>query len=261
MRVVVWNMGHWTKSADQATAAWERLDALQPDIALLQEAAPPEGRADVVYRPIGGSRTWGSAVVGYGVPLTEVTHAQGRYAEQPVPLAGTVPGSVAVAAATMGGREYTFVSMYGVIDGGYADTTVNRHLSDLVPLLDSPQHEGGIALGGDLNITTQWSGKDARYREWEMATFARIRAFGLMDLCDISRPAGRLEGCDCPDGDDCRHTRTQYHPRSEKPWQNDYAFASVELVDTGVFQSAAVLDQAPWASPGKHLPLVLEFSG
>ncbi len=84
---------------------------------------------------------------------------KGRASTVPTDLLQTVPGSVAVARARVDGRLLTFVSMYGVIENGYADTTVHRQLSDLSPLFDHPQLAHAVVLGGDLNITTQWTGR------------------------------------------------------------------------------------------------------
>lgn len=257
MRLVTWNMSHWQKTESQRTAAWAALRALEPDVALLQEAVPPAGVENVVYRAIGDGRAWGSAVVGFTTPLEEMTHANGRYNKQPVSLQCTIPGSVAIARASFDRREITFVSMYGVIDDGYADTTVHRQLSDLVPLLDQPKTE--IVLGGDLNITTQWIGKEARYRDWELATFARIRAFGLVDVMDLKRPDGPLQGCGCADGEQCRHVHTQRHSQSHRPWQNDYVFASRRLAMPERLVRAEVVDDPALHELSGHMPLLVEI--
>ena len=153
----------------------------------------------------------------------------------------------------------TFVSMYGVIEHGYADTTVNRQLSDLVPLFDDPRYEHGIVLGGDLNITTQWNGKDLRYRAWEQATLVRMSGFGLVDCLDLKRPAGPLDGCDCDDGVACRHIRTQHHPRSSRPWQNDYVCASRALTTADTVTRAEVVDGPALRELSDHLPLIVEL--
>lgn len=169
MRVAVWNMSHWSRTEEHRREAWRVLrDELHADVALLQETCPPSDSGDsVVYRATGDTRPWGSAIIGLTVDVAEVSHARGRANKTPQALTRSWPGSVAVATAAVGGRILTFVSMYGLIDDGYADTTVHRQLSDLVPLFDSPDHEGTIILGGDLNITTQWTGEQRRYRDWD----------------------------------------------------------------------------------------------
>jgi hypothetical protein len=234
-------------------------DEIGADIALVQEAVPPE-RSSAVWQPIGGARRWGSAVVGFTVEVAEVLEAQGRANSTPQGLKRTWPGSVAVAKApTRGGGALTFVSLYGLIDNGYADTTVNRQLSDLAPLFDDPQHEHRIVLGGDLNITTQWTGSQARYGLWQAVTLQRLAALGLADCLDLHRAAGPLAGCGCRGGAECRHIRTQRHPRSNRPWQNDYLFASKALTSRLILTRALVYDSEFIHELGDHLPLVADL--
>ena len=65
MRIVSWNMNYWQARKTHARA-WDYLrDELRADLALVQEAVPPESVA-AVYRPINGDSpqlNWGSAVV------------------------------------------------------------------------------------------------------------------------------------------------------------------------------------------------------
>jgi hypothetical protein len=158
-----------------------------------------------------------------------------------------------------GKTALTFVSIYGLIDNGYADTTLNRQLSDLAPLFDDPAHAGRIIMGGDLNITTQWTGSQAKYGAWQAATFQRIAGFGLVDCLDVYRPEGPLEGCGCRDGERCRHIRTQRHPSSQRPWQNDYLFASAALTSRKVLTQARVHDSEAIEALRDHMPLVADF--
>src|SRR5687767_8922089 len=66
VRIVSWNMNHCLRSASDRTQAWEYLrDELRADLALVQEASPPQGLR-AVYRPIDENNprlNWGSAVV------------------------------------------------------------------------------------------------------------------------------------------------------------------------------------------------------
>ena len=262
MRVAVWNMSHWSRSPDQRRRTWEILrEESAADVALVQEAVPPDDlMARSVYRAIGGSRPWGSAVVGLTVNVTEVVEAKGRYNSAARRLEGFHPGSVAVATVPVGRRSITLVSMYWPIDDGYADTTVQRQLSDLVPLFDDQSHEGRILLGGDLNITTQWIGDQRRYRAWDQAVFTRMAALGLRDCLDIHRLEGPLPGCDCDDGGACRHIHTQRHAKSQRPWQNDYLWASSDLITPGTLVDAKVYDSPSMRELGDHLPLIAEFA-
>jgi endonuclease/exonuclease/phosphatase family metal-dependent hydrolase len=163
-----------------------------------------------------------------------------------------------VAKTSAGRSALTLVSLYGLIDGGYADTTVNRQLSDLTPLFDDPAHEKRLILGGDLNITTQWTGSQKRYGVWEAVTLNRIAAFGLVDCLNLHRSPGILQGCGCREGDQCRHIQTQRHSRSKRPWQNDYIFASAALIPN--LSHAHVHDSGDIRTLGDHMPLVADFS-
>jgi hypothetical protein len=259
VRIVVWNMSHWQKSEAERVAGWQWLREVGADVALVQEAVPPSEGCSAVYRPISSARPWGSAVVGFTTEVIPVTEASGRYSSKPAKLLVTHPGAVAVGTVRVGERPLTLVSVYGLIDDGYADTTVNRVLSDLVPLLDDPTLGTHLVFGGDLNITTQWVARQARYRAWQQATLARIAAFGLHDCVDLFRASGPLDGCNCLDGDACRHVRTQYHPRSARPWQNDYVYASDALVADGQVASCRVVDEPDLRPLSDHLPVVLEL--
>ena len=257
MRIAVWNLG-WNRTKQQLDLMWSILrDEIRADVVLLQEAVPPAGSV-AVWEPIPGRR-WGSAVVGLRVDLENVTHAKGRANRQAQSLATANPGTLAVAKADNGTTALTLVSMYGLIGNGYADATVNRQLSDLVPLFDDHEHEGRIVLGGDLNITTQWTGTQSKYRVWEAATFQRIEAFGLVDCLDRFRSSGPLSGCNCAYGEDCRHIQTQRHRSSPRPWQNDYVFASARLAHDGLIRDAHVHDSDAIRDLGDHLPIVAEI--
>src|SRR5688572_14131894 len=54
---------------------------------------PPAGSTNVVYREIGATRRWGSAVVGPTVEVEEITAATVRANRAPVQLCRTFPGS------------------------------------------------------------------------------------------------------------------------------------------------------------------------
>ena len=45
MRIVVWNMSYWQKSENERAEAWAWLRDSGTDVALVQEAVPPAGRA------------------------------------------------------------------------------------------------------------------------------------------------------------------------------------------------------------------------
>lgn len=49
---------------------------------------------------------------------------------------------------------------------------MNRIISDLTPLFDDPSRNKFVVLGGDLNITTQWTGRNAKQLRRDALTSA-----------------------------------------------------------------------------------------
>jgi exonuclease III len=272
VRIVTWNMDYWLRSAEQRAAAWDYLRSrIRPDVALVQEAVPPELPGQVVFRAGGllddrrgapRDLGWGSAVVAFGLDLRSIEQATNPFTTQSSPLLRTFPGSVAIAEID-GADPLVVISVYGLIERGYADTTVHRILSDLQPLIDERRGRR-IMLAGDLNITTQWSVKHrgslhgmhevclARDRN----VFDRFAALGLHNIVERDAP-GPLDGCDCSAGEACRHVRTQRHRNSSFPWQNDYVFVSADLLARS--PTVEVLDEeAAWNLSG-HCPVVIDL--
>lgn len=133
----------------------------------------------------------------------------------------------------------------------------SRRAGRLVPLFDARAWEGRVLLGGDLNLTTQWTGRDARYLPWHRTTFARIREFGLVDCLDAHRGDGPLAGCGCADGPNCRHIQTLFHAPSSRPWQNDYVFVSAALLP--FVAAASPIIEGGLRRLSDHLPLVVDI--
>jgi endonuclease/exonuclease/phosphatase family metal-dependent hydrolase len=266
-------MDYWRSSDERRARAWGFLrDRVKPDVALLQEANPVSLPIEAVFRK-GGIRDdrsgeakdlgWGSAVVSFGLPLREIDHAESPFRSEPNPLLRTFPGSVAIA-EVQSTEPLIFVSVYGLIDRGYADTTVHRILSDLTPLVDE-RRARRMVIAGDLNVTTQWSAKHrsflrGRHKEClarDKDLFARFAALGFRNLV-VRAEEEPLPGCDCADGPACRHVQTQRHERSSFPWQNDYIFVTVDILEhkpvLQVFD-----DEEAWELSG-HCPLAMEWA-
>lgn len=259
LRIATWNMNFWQTRASQESS-WRFLDeVVSPDLALLQECVPPPDRRRVVYREggISESRRWGSAVVSYRHELEPIAEVKSRYGQGSLSLLDTHPGSVAVALVRVPSADpVVVVSVYGVIDEGYAITTVHRILSDLTPLIDSP-YGRRVVIGGDLNCSTQLR---PPHRARHANLFERVRGLGLVDLLEQTRDQREpLRDCICDDAPSCGHVQTHRHRQSRVPWQDDYLFASRELaaqlvscrpVDAG--------DPDPWEL-SDHCPVVAEF--
>jgi endonuclease/exonuclease/phosphatase family metal-dependent hydrolase len=243
VKVATWNLDSWKaprrEPAYRHDEAWRYLtDEIRADIALLQECVPPaEFQHGVVWPgPIGGHRQWGSAVFAPNRAMSVATQAdpiwRGRRLGQ-ANLLVTLPGCVAVARTQLAsGAGLTCISVYGVIESGYASTTMHRILSDLEPLFDDPELGDAVLIGGDLNTCTQWRGDDEKFNARDASVLERLASFGLMDCLDALRDRVTDEpDCPCLGDKPCRHVRTQrnaQHP--EIPYQNDYLFASKHLV-------------------------------
>lgn len=253
-------MDRWKRSRASRESAWRWLqETVRPDVALLQEAVAPEGVGQVVWKGAGidRSRPWASLVVSFGPPIREVRRWKGRYHEGERDLHGTYPGTLAIAMLELPRQApVALVSMYGLLDDGYAFTTVHRLLTDLAPLLDSRQGER-IILGGDLNCSTQFP---QPYGRIHRNLFERFEVHGLVNLTQATRdrrPA--LDDCPCEEAPACGHVRTQRHGRSAKPWQTDYILASQRLARKVV--RCEVVDggtPGPWEF-SDHCPIVATF--
>ena len=88
-------------------------------------------------------------MVSFGPSLEAVADAHGPFRTEPNPILRTFPESVAVADVE-GSEPLVVVSVYGLIDRGYADTTIHRILSDLTPLVDE-RRARRMVIAGDLN--------------------------------------------------------------------------------------------------------------
>ena len=277
LKIVTWNMDHWKGSGREpghTRAAWEYLETLSPDLALVQEATSPLKNGAVsgwkgqsippATEPaawhIDPTRRWGSAVASYGPALTEVSTARSPYSPQDVPLRGTHPGCVAVAQAALPDRsKLTLISVYGLIDAGYSVTTLHRILSDLTPLFDDRRYNDHVVFGGDLNAGTQ-AGEGDRHLARHRLVFERIKAFGLVYCLDMKLGATRpLAGCPCGAAA-CRHIRTYRHGGKPHgvPWQNDYIFASEHLATK--LTACHAHDEAGAWSLSDHCPVIADFA-
>lgn len=246
------------KASREAAWRWLR-EIVRPDVALLQEAIPSIDVAQVIWRRDGidKNRRWSSAVASFGPPIREIRKWKGRAHRTEKELQRTFPGTVIGASVEIPhAAPIAVVSMYGLIHDGYSSTTVHEQLTDLNPLLDS--HQGRrLILGGDLNCSTQL---EPPYRSVHRNLFERFEANGLVNLTNATkdqRPA--LENCPCDEAPGCGHVQTHRHNRSDKPWQDDYVFASQDFAQRLI--SCEVVDEgspSPWEF-SDHCPIIATF--
>lgn len=247
MRVVSWNMDAWKgrlRDADHATKAWAQLLALEPDVALLQEAPRPTPgtipsgfalfpSADAAERwTFGTSPKWTTALLVRTDDAKEIESVPIGARDRAQKLVRSHVGAWVAARAAIGTEQLVVVSLYGLLEGPlmnretYATTSVHRSLSDLTPLLDGERRRGRVILAGDLNCSTQLS---PPWREAHRAVFHRIGAFRLANLFEVER-LGIAAAAECPCADrPCHHVQTHRHPGSGTPWCNDYVFVGRAL--------------------------------
>ena len=255
MRVVAWNIANKPR-------AFDALARLEPDIALLNEASPPQGATGIWREATIGRdskrRPWSAAVLS-SHPFTEITDARPswRGSERKVPFECSRPGSwIAASVEIARGTSVTGVALYGLLDE-FADSSVHRSLSELSPVLDDRRYRKYVLIGGDLNIWTGWPENEPALTR-DINLLQRFEALGLVDCLASMRPAGRLAACTCGFGDACTHTRTRCDPRfPNTPYQNDYLFASAGLAAR--LMSCRALATDDWFSVSDHAPIVADF--
>lgn len=177
----------------------------------------------------------GTRIVSPRHELQEVTKVRAVRVSEARPYFSWRPGTAATATVEIDGLALTLVSLYGLMEPRDSYAAVNRHLAGLAPLLGAPAHFRQVIVGGDLNLTSQWSGNVASYAAIDRALLDQFRAWGLRDLVAESA-TGRLEECPCDEGDACRHRQTWWQKRATSPRQNDYLFTSKRLRRTITLQ-------------------------
>lgn len=254
--VATWNMDHWKRPVRTREQAWSLVARdLGVDVVLLQECVAPADipRDRIVYREIGGSRPWGSAVAAFGssIAVEEIGAVRTPYGSTRFPMLGTYPGAVIVTRALLPDvGPVTCVSVYGLINV-YSQTTMLRIVADLIPLFDSP-HGEHVVLGGDFNLTTMASPETPELRRYD-AIIRAVEALGLRNLVETAaeRPA-QIENCRCGAAE-CHHIRT-FTPTGG---QLDFLFATPELARRCV---KLRLEEELTRELSDHVPIVAELA-
>jgi len=159
----------------------------------------------------------------------------------------------------------TAISVYGLMNPLYAQTTIFRVVADLIPLFDSPRRgRRHFVLGGDINAHTQTEDRSSlpRYK----AMFAAIESLGLRNCFkDTVYKREKLQGCPCQEPE-CFHVQTHRHPAHRGTrletvgGHNDYLFASPDLADRLVAcYAVGASDETVWQL-SDHCPVVAVFN-
>lgn len=140
MNIIAWNMGR-----RRHTAAWSYLlEHLVPDVALLQETAPPQEmrqRGHVIHGRAYANHTWGSAVY----------VREGSIRELPLP-AEHRGWLIAAEVELPNADPLVAVSVHARILDGYVRPNLDRAFEVLEPLLLGRS----FVLGGDLNLSRNY---------------------------------------------------------------------------------------------------------
>lgn len=235
---------------------------------MVQEAGRPI--ASVKSSIVGAKRKpndWVTAVVSYGPSLRELDQplrpSWGRGLEFRIPDAAR-DGTLAAAMVDVpGGQPVVAVSLYGMLR--YADQSMLRAASDLLPIFDTPIGKR-VVLAGDFNIHTHSNSMPERRRAGPI--LALLESFGLRDLVRHAKRKGILnqgaqeyaQTCPCS-LPDCSHVRTHRHSRHAKGAManNDYLYATETLADR--LQSLEVMngDSDPSWQHSDHAPMIAGF--
>lgn len=244
-RLVSWNVA-------RRAACWEALLAMDADLALLQEAAPPAAelppRVEVDPSPwrtegAGLNRGWRAAVVKLSDRVS-VEWIEPRSVSEAGPrdFSASRSGTIAAAVVTPAtGRPFVAVSLYAPWESMhrstgsrwiYADGSAHRLISDLSRLVGHRSRHR-IVAAGDLNVLHGYGEHGDRYAAARYATvFERMAALGL-PLVGPQHPHGRQAApwpSELPP--DSRNVPTYHHGRQTPATatrQLDFVFASTGM--------------------------------
>ena len=273
IRVVSWNIAG-------RKAPWETLLAMDADIALLQEAAPPalELPPGVEIDPslwhtagAGLNRPWKAAVVKLS-DRVQVEWIEGESMTEGEwdGFSISLPGTLAAATVTRpDGPPFVVASMYGAWEHMhrstescwiYADGSVHRLISDLSRLIGhATRHR--IVAAGDLNVLYGYGEHGDAYAAARYATvFDRMESLGL-PFVGPRHPHGR-QADPWPDElpEDSRNVPTFHHSRQSPATatrQLDFVFASENMA--GSVQAQALNDPDEWG-PSDHCRIAITVS-
>lgn len=253
MRVVSWNLARNSVGRSNITheRAWRFLEALDPDIALLQEVDPPDWVAarDGWTLVPGRYEKWGSAILAKtGLnPTAFDGEPEGRLERVGYLATGTV--------SLADGSSLLLGSVHAPISQADADDLGGRHPEDVKRPLEPVPYHNDVAyaiyrdrvkgrpflVSGDWNVSRLW---DYHYSQThELDFFRRAEHDGWVECYRLFHPEG--EG------------RTWYRD-PEPPYQQDHAFCDTLTAES---LTSCVIDPYPAArlKLSDHAPLIMEF--
>lgn len=268
LRILSWNIA-------RSQRAWTELADSNVDIALLQEAVPPEAEVHATipngsedWSTAGGSRNFCAAVAHINANI-EVARIETVPLEEAAvgKLAVSRRGSIAAATVSLSGEDpITLVSWYAAWEKDiahkwpYADASVHRLISDISQLI-STQRSHRIIIAGDINILHGYGESGNRYwGERYASVFARMEALGV-PFVGPQYPNGMQPSplpTEMPDG--CLDVPTFRSKRTESSSatrQMDFVFASRSLHSR--LNVTARNGEDEWG-PSDHCRVLIEMS-
>ena len=224
-----WNMGHWRYKLRNT---WEYLqNIIDADVALVQEAQPEElGIKNIVWKPIGKTRPWGSGVFSKSFELMEVN------------FKNCFPGAISIADVKLSDTYLlTCISIYGLLDEfGSSLPNLHKMLSDITYLLNGKLGKKNIVIGGDFNASLLHD--SIRGKQSSQIFFQRLQDFGFIDGLKLFNESP---------------VQTLRHNLSSKPWQIDNIFVSENLSKS--ILSVRVINCSEIIEYSDHNPISIVF--
>jgi len=231
LRVVTWNMAHRVRMKKRA---WDFLRyEITPDIAMVQEAHPPDSSQDgeqfvyprEVTGTIGASGIWSR-----------------NLAMRRVEFITALPNALIASAVslTKGQTPLLVISMYGTFDRtSHVTPNLHRMISDLHPLLTDKAYKGRIILGGDWNVDRGYNKVNPGTAPLHELVFERLEdEFYGLQRCN-NEPLQTIRR------------------RSIYSYQDDYIYVSKGLFPSLV--SCEVVRDPEVEALSDHLPVVAVF--
>lgn len=245
------------------------------DLALLQEAVPPEPGVAAETIPASDA-SWGTA--GWQKKFcAAIGRLSDRITLRPIatkplddvsvgPLAVSRPGTLAAAEVDVQGERIVVVSLYSAWETAldskinYADTSAHRLVSDLSAIVTSNRGRKIIAAG-DLNIYFGHGERGSDYwRDRYLSVFSRMEALGV-PLVGPQHPNG-VQTDPWPEHLP-RHSlnvptfRTRRSDPASATYQLDFVFASTELHER---MRVRALNEAHAWGPSDHCRVRIELA-
>lgn len=272
MRLVSWNVAG-------SGEAWEKLEDLNADVALLQEVrsvpegvkvvAAVEGRATLGWE----ERPFCTAVIDVSgrhdvTPEPEMTRLGSADEDAAEKVAISRPGTIALATVTLGSAPVILASVYAAWERPvpyedrmiYADASAHRIISDLAAVA-AYQRAQRVIVAGDWNILHGYGeGGNAYWGGRYQTVFDRLEAMGLTFI-GPQAPDGGRQADPWPDElpTDSRDVATHRRHRNDPATatrQLDFVFASRSIADSLTVQACNGLED-DWGG-SDHCPIIID---